>query len=219
MTITIWGRLNSINVQKAIWALEELGVDYEHIPLGGSFVGLTDPAYRALNPNVRVPTLRDGETVVWESHAIVRYLAANTGRGRLWPDDPRRRAAADQWVDWTATTFQAAWLRVFESVVRVPEDKRNPALIAEAMDDANRLLRMLDAALAERPFLAGTELTYGDIPAGVAMFRWMTMPIERQPMPNLEGWYRRLDARSAFRKAVCVSYADMFGVPVPPAPR
>ncbi len=219
MTITIWGRLNSINVQKPIWALEELGLAYEHIPLGGGFGGLTDPAYRALNPNVRVPTLKDGVTIVWESHAILRYLAAEYGSGTLWPTDARQRAAADQWVDWTATTFQAGWLRVFESVVRVPESKRDSTVIAQAMDDANRLFRMLDAALADRQFLAGDRLTYGDIPAGVAMYRWMTMPIERQSMPSLEAWYRRLDARPAFKKAVCVSYADMFGVPVPPAPR
>src|SRR5579862_985806 len=113
VSITIWGRLNSINVQKAIWALEELGLPYEHVPLGGGFGGLTDPAYRALNPNVRVPTLRDGDTVVWESHAILRYLAAQYGSGSLWPEDARRRSAADQWVDWTAATFQAGWLKVF----------------------------------------------------------------------------------------------------------
>ena len=219
MTITICGRLNSTNVQKPIWALEELGLAYEHIPLGGSFGGLVDPAYRALNPNVRVPTLRDGDTVVWESHAILRYLAAQYGAGTLWPENPRQRSAADQWVDWTATTFQSGWLKVFESVVRVPEDKRDRAVIDQAMDDANRLFRMLDSVLAGSPFLAGEHLTYGDIPAGAAMFRWMTMPIARQPMPNLEAWYRRLDARPAFKKAVCVSYADMFGVPVPPAPR
>lgn len=218
MTITLWGRLNSINVQKAAWTLEEIGLAYGHIPLGGSFGGLDDAGYRALNPNARVPTLRDGDLVVWESHAIVRYLAAEYDAGGLWPTDPRERAMADQWTDWTATRFQSAWLAVFESIVRVPEAKRDQGRIEAARAEANRLYSRLDAALADKPYLAGQRLTYADIVVGVSMHRWMTMPNERLPMPNLEAWYARVKARPGFEKVVEVSYADMFGVPVPVAP-
>lgn len=219
MAITVWGRLNSVNVQKVIWALEEVGVAYEHVPLGGKFGGLDDPAYEELNPNRRVPTLRDGDTVIWESYAIVRYLSAQYGAGTLWPIDPRVRAAADQWTDWTATTFQAGWLRVFESFYRVPEARRDLAAIAAARTDANRLFRMLENALEGRDFLLGPQLTYADIVVGSGMFRWMTMGIEREPMPNLEAWYARLRARPAFVKAVCVDFSDMLGVPLPLPPR
>jgi glutathione S-transferase len=219
MTITVWGRLNSVNVQKAIWALEEVGVAYEHVPLGGKFGGLDDPAYAALNPNKRVPTLRDGETVVWESHAIVRYLAAEYGAGTLWPAAPRQRTEADQWTDWTATTFQATWLRVFESYYRTPAPKRDAQAIAVALADANRLYRMLEKALNGRDFLLGSQLTYADVIVGSSMFRWMTMGIEREPMPNLERWYDRLRARPAFLKGVCVDFSDMLGVPLPLPPR
>jgi glutathione S-transferase len=215
MAITVWGRLNSVNVQKVIWALEEVGVPYEHVPLGGKFGGLDDPAYERLNPNRRVPTLRDGDTVIWESHAIVRYLAAQYGAGTLWPTDPRVRATADQWTDWTATSFQAAWLGVFESYYRVPAARRDLAAIASARADADRLLRMLEKALAGRDFLVGPQLTYADIVVGSGMFRWMTMGIERDPMPNLEAWYARLRARPAYLKGVCVDFSDMFGVPRP----
>lgn len=218
MAITVWGRLNSVNVQKVIWALGELGLVYEHIPLGGKFGGLSDPAYLALNPNGRVPTLRDGNVVVWESYAIVRYLAATYGAGALWPIDPRQRAEADQWSDWTAATFQAAWLRVFEAVVRTPVAHHDAALIARAKADADRLYSMLDRWLATRDFICGATLTYADIIVGVSMFRWMTMEIERLPMPHLDAWYRRLEERPAFQKGVCVSYADMVGVPVPLPP-
>src|SRR5690349_16958947 len=121
MTITVWGRLDSVNVQKVVWALGELGLAYEHVPAGGKFGGLDAPAYRAMNPNGKVPTLRDGELVVWESHAIVRYLAATYGAGTLWPADPKARAITDQWTDWTATTFQPAWIEVFWKFVRTPK--------------------------------------------------------------------------------------------------
>lgn len=213
MTITLWGRLNSVNVQKAVWTLEELGLAYEHVPLGGKFGGLDDPAYRALNPNGRVPTLKDGDLAVWESHAIVRYLSATYGAGRLWPTDSRARAPIDQWTDWVATTFQPAWLGVFEAIVRVPVAQRDAVRIQRAEAGANRLYAMLDSWLASRDFIGGKQLSYADIVAGVSMFRWTTMPHERQAMPHLEAWHARLMTRSAYVKAVCVDFSDMYGVP------
>jgi glutathione S-transferase len=218
MAITLWGRLNSVNVQKVVWALEELGLAYASVPLGGKYGGLAEPAYRAMNPNSRVPTLRDGDLVVWESHAIVRYLAGAYGSGSLWPADPRERAEADQWTDWTATTFQSAWLAVFEAIVRTPEPKRDAALIARAEAAANRLYAMLDQRLAARDFLGGDRPSYADIVTGASMFRWTTMPHQRPDMPNLAAWHRRLEARPAFVKAVCVDFSDMYGaaLPLPP---
>jgi glutathione S-transferase len=209
--ITIWGRLNSANVQKPIWALEELGLAYDHVPLGGKFGGLDAPDYRAMNPNGKIPTLRDGDLTLWESHSIVRYLAATYGRGTLWPEDPKARAIVDQWADWTATTFQPAWIDVFWLSVRTPAAQQNPVAIEKAKAAAFRALAILDNQLAKTPFVAGDALTYADIVAGVSMFRWMTMAIERPGMPNLSAWHERLQARAAFRKAVCVSYEDLIG--------
>ena len=210
MAITVWGRLNSINVQKVIWALEETGVAYEHIPLGGKFGGLDDPAYRAMNPNGKVPTLRDGDLTMWESHAIVRYLAAAYGKG-LWLTDPKARAIADQWTDWTATTFQPAWIDVFWLFVRTPAAQHDKVAIGKALAASFNAYGILDRRLATTPFLAGDTLTYADIVAGVSMYRWMTMEIQRPELPHLAAWYERLKARPAFQKAVCVSYADMVG--------
>lgn len=211
MAITVWGRLSSINVQKVIWALEETGVAYEQINLGGKFGGLDDPAYRAMNPNGKVPTLRDGDLVVWESHAIVRYLAATYGPGGLWPADPKARAVVDQWTDWTATTFQPAWIDVFWLFVRTPTADHDKIAIGKALAASFNAYGILDRRLAEAPFLAGEALTYADIVAGVSMYRWMTMEIQRPELPNLAAWYQRLNARPAFQKAVCVSYADLVG--------
>jgi glutathione S-transferase len=210
MAITVWGRLNSINVQKVIWALEETGVAYDHVPLGGKFGGLDDPAYRAMNPNGKVPTLRDGDLVVWESHAIVRYLAATHGAA-LRAADAKGRAIADQWTDWTATTFQPAWIDLFWLFVRTPTAQHDKVAIGKALAASFSAYGILDQRLATTPFLAGDILTYADIVAGVSMYRWMTMEIQRPDLPHLAAWYQRLNARPAFQKAVCVSYADMVG--------
>jgi glutathione S-transferase len=209
--ITLWGRLNSANVQKAVWALEELGLRYEHVPLGGSFGGVNAPEYLAMNPNGLVPTLRDGDLILWESHAIVRYLSARYGSGMLHPVDAVERAVVDQWADWTATTFQPAWISVFWLLVRTPEAQRDAAAIGRATAATLRCLSILEARLGQSPFLGGGQLTYADIVAGTAMYRWMTMPVERPEMPNVEGWYGRLRDRGAFRKSVCVPYDDLVG--------
>ncbi|MGC4077461.1 MAG: glutathione S-transferase family protein [Rubrivivax sp.] len=211
MSITLWGRPSSSNVQKVVWALEELGLGYEHIPLGGKFGGNKDPGYLAMNPNGLVPTLRDGELTLWESHAIVRYLSAEYGSGLLFPMEPRDRAAVDQWTDWTATTFQPAWIGLFWAKVRTPEAQQDAAAIARALEATTRCFAMLETRLSQVPYLGGNELTYADIAAGVSLYRWSTMAIERPKLPRVEAWHARLDERAAFRKAVNVSYEELAG--------
>jgi len=207
--ITLWGRSNSGNVQKVVWALEELELDYEHVQLGGKFGGLKDPDYLELNPNGLVPTLRDGELVMWESNAIVRYLCAQYASGLLFPVDPAERAIVDQWADWCASTFQPAWIGVFGLMVRVPPSKRDPALLAAKLADANAAFTLLNARLGHSPWLGGDGMTYADIIAGVSLYRWFTLDIERIALPHVEAWYERLQRRPAFKKGVEVSYEDL----------
>jgi glutathione S-transferase len=209
--ITLWGRLSSANVQKAVWALEELGLSYEHVPLGGRFGGTNDPTYLAMNPNGLVPTLRDGDLILWESHAIVRYLAATYGVDSLFPADPRERAIVDQWTDWTATTFQPAWINVFWLLVRTPALDQDRAAIDKAVAATSRYFGILDQRLGQAPFLGGDRLTYADIVAGVSLYRWTTMEIDRPLLPNVEYWHARLSERAAFRKAVNVDYEELRG--------
>jgi glutathione S-transferase len=211
VTITLYGRGSSNNVQKVLWALRELRLAHEHIPLGGRFGGNKTADYLAMNPNGTVPTLTDGDLVVWESHAILRYLAASYGAGTLWPEQPRVRAMADQWTDWTATVFQPAWIGVFWNLVRTPEAQRDAALIARGIAETERCFGILDGQLGKTAFLAGEALTYADIAAGVAMFRWSTMSIGRQPHPNVARWHRQLQKRPAFREAVEVDYEELVG--------
>lgn len=211
LELTLWGRASSANVQKALWALAELELPYEHKLVGGAYGGLDDPHYRAMNPNGLVPTLQDGDLVLWESHAILRYLAATYGPDMLWREEARERAIVDQWTDWTATTFQPAWIAVFWLFVRTPPEQHDRKAIAAACAKAVSALRILDAHLAERDYLAGNSLSYADIAAGVALYRWFTMELDRPAMPGVENWYRRLELRPAFRQAVMVDYAELVG--------
>lgn len=211
LELTLWGRASSANVQKVLWALGELGLNHEHRLVGGAHGGLDDPHYRAMNPNMLVPTLQDGDLVVWESHAILRYLSAAYGAESLWRDNVRERAIVDQWTDWTATTFQPAWIAVFWLLVRTPREQHDRKAIAAAYGKSLSALRILDAHLADRDYLAGNSLSYADIAAGVALYRWFTMELDRPAMPGVENWYRRLELRPAFRRAVMVDYADLVG--------
>jgi len=211
MSITLWGRLNSGNVQKAVWALEELELPYEHIPLGGSFGGNSAPDYLALNPNGLVPTLRDGDLVIWESHAVVRYLSAQYGSGLLSPVDPAARAVVDQWTDWTATTFQPAWISVFWQKVRTPAAEQDAGAIDRAVAATNRCFEIMNARLRVAPYLGGDTLTYADIVAGVALYRWTSMDIAHADLPAVAAWHARLNTRPAFRKAVNVDYSELVG--------
>ena len=198
-------------MQKVLWALDELDLSFEHIEVGGVHGGLDDPAYRALNPNGLVPTLQDGDLTVWESHAIVRYLAGAYGQNGLWRADPRERALVDQWTDWTATTFQPAWIGLFWLTVRTPLALQDKAAIAAAHEETIVCLRRLDARLTGQKFIAGETLSYADVVAGVALFRWFSMDIARPVMPAVEAWYAQLQKRPGFRRAVMISYADLAG--------
>lgn len=204
--ITLYGRKTSVNVQKAVWVLEELRVPYTQIELGLNFGGVDTPEYLAMNPNGLVPTLKDGELTLWESHAIVRYLAASYGAGNLWPESPRVRALADQWTDWTAMRLQPAWGAVFTAVARTKPEARDAQAIARALDGVRPCFAILDAQLRKTPYLAGERLTYGDIAAGALLYRWYTIDIERAPLAGVDAWYERLKGRAAYAKGVCVNY-------------
>ncbi len=200
--LRIWGRTNSINVQKVMWAVGELGLAHERIDAGGAFGGLDTEDYGARNPNRRIPTVEDDGVVVWESNACVRYLAARYGAGRLWPEDVRRRAGADMWMDWQQTTLLADMTVVFLGLIRTPEDQRDHAAIKAAAERLGVTWRVLDGHLADRRFVAGDTLTIGDIPVGAACYRYYNLPIERPSLPNLEAWCERLQQRPAFREHV-----------------
>jgi len=199
--LKIWGRVNSVNVKKALWTMEELGLKYQRIDAGMEHGVVKTPEYLKMNPNALVPTIDDDGFVLWESHPIVRYLAAKHGAGTLWPADLRQRADSDRWMDW-AYTFQAQFRTVFWGLVRTPPEKRDLKAIEEARKKCGELLAIPDQALSHRPYFAGNSLTIGDIPLGCHVHLWMRLPIERPAHPNLQRWFDRLCARPAFKKVV-----------------
>ena len=200
--VTVWGRKNSVNVQKAVWALEEAGVPFERLDAGGEFGGLDTESYGRLNPNRRIPTLIDGDTVVWESNAVVRYVAAKWSDGDLWPAGPAERAVADMWMDWVQTTVMEPLFPVFWGLVRTPPDRRDMALIAQKAIECGHVFQLLDAALAHRDYLAGDRFTMGDIPAGAVARRYLQLPIERPELLHVADWMDRLEKRPAFERHV-----------------
>ena len=200
--LKILGRDTSSNVQKVLWAAGELGLEFEREDIGGPFGGTDAPDYLALNPNGYVPTLIDGDYALWESNSIVRYLAATHGAGTLWPADARGRGLAERWMDWQIATLSPVFVTVFRGLVRTAAEERDMAAIGAARDRAARLFGMLDAALAGADFVAGEDFTMGDIPVGIAAYRWYALDIEREDFRNLERWYKGLAERPAYRAHV-----------------
>lgn len=201
---TLWGRRNSNNVKKVLWCLGELELPFDHIEAGGSF-GLVDtPEFAAMNPNRLVPVLKDGDLVLWESNAIVRYLAAVHSEGLLYPTDPAIRARGDRWMDWCSTTLAPVFRTVFWGLVRTPPERRDSVAIAESAGQVARLMGMVDAELAARRYLSGDEFTMGDIPLGCFAYAWFGLPIERPPLASLERWYGDLASRPAFQSQIMI---------------
>jgi glutathione S-transferase len=202
--LKIWGRTNSTNVKKVLWCAEELGLPYERIEAGGIHGVVNDPAYRALNPNGLVPSIEDDGFVLWESNAIVRYLAARHGAGSLWPQDAQARASADKWMDWTTASIAPSFRDIFWNLVRRSPQERVESEVSRGLDSCSRLLAIADKALEGQPFLSGDQFGIGDIPLGCTAYGWFNMPIERPDLPHLAAWYERLATRPAYRKAVMI---------------
>jgi len=200
--VTVWGRKNSVNVQKALWALDEAGVPFERIDAGGEFGLLDTDEYGALNPNRRIPTLVDGDTVVWESNAVTRYIAAKWSEGDLWPTDLAVRAMADMWMDWVQTTVMGPLIPVFWGLVRTPPDKRDMAQISRDAIECGHVFQLLDAALTHHDYVAGDRFTMGDIPIGAMTWRYLSLHIERPELLHIDDWMERLKHRPAFQKHV-----------------
>ncbi len=209
--LKVWGRRNSQNVQKVMWLIGELALDHEHIDAGGDFGGLNAPDFLARNPHGRVPVIEDENGAVWESHAILRYLAAKHGGDAWWPDDLYARSRVDRWVEWGATTLQPAFIDVFWGFYRTPEAQRNQVWLEGAFNRCHAAFRALDKQLDGRDHILGDDFSLADIPSGAALFRYFTMPIDRPALPNVAAYYDRLQARPAFREHVMVAYDDLFG--------
>jgi glutathione S-transferase len=200
--LKIWGRNTSANVQKVTWAVGELGLEHERFDIGGAFGKNREPAYLAMNPNGLVPTLQDGDFILWESNAVVRYLAREYGAGTLEPTDPKARARAGQWMDWQLSVVAPAIFAAFWGLIRTPEGKRDLAAIAASQAKTIETMKILDSQLGKTAFVTGDRFSMGDIPVGIMAYRFRQLCSERPDMPNLERWYAQLQTRTAFKEHV-----------------
>src|SRR5262245_20108939 len=203
--LKVWGRNTSSNVQKVIWGLTEMKIPFERIDVGGSFGRTREAFYLAMNPNSLVPTLEeeDGFTL-WESNSILRYVAARHSNRTLEPGDLRTRALAHKWMDWQLSVLGPAMTPVFWGLIRTPPDKRDPKAIQAGKEKAQDAARIMDAQLGKTKFLASDDFSYGDIPVGIQIHRYMQLIPERVATPNLDRWYAAITSRPAFKEQIAV---------------
>ena len=202
--IKIWGRNTSSNVQKAMWAVGELGLEHTRIDVGGAFGKNREPAYLAMNPNGLVPTLEEDDAfLLWESNSICRYLAAKHDKNNiLEPKDLKQRGLASQWMDWQLSVLGPAITPAFWGLIRTPPEKRDAAAIKASQDKTVAAMLMLEAQLGKTAYVAGPAFSYGDIPVGVMTYRYRQLVPDRPPTPNVERWFEAIAKRKPFHDHV-----------------
>jgi glutathione S-transferase len=196
MALKVLGRVSSINVRKVLWLLGELGLPYEREDWGLPLRDPNEPAFLALNPNAQVPVLIEDGFVLWESNAILAYLAHK--HGALLPAEPQERALVDQWLYWQLGELNPAWSYAVNALLRKNPAFADQSRIAESVSRWTKMLAILDGQLMKSPFVAGEMFTIADIAIGLSSHRWYATPVPgRMPFPAVEDHYRRMQARPA----------------------
>lgn len=193
----LWGRINSINVQKVVWALEEIGLPYERVEAGMEHGGVDTDAYLALNPNGRVPTFVDGDVVLWESNTIVRFLGREYSLGRHWPGEPAAASRGESWMDWQLGALQLPMRTAFWGLIRTAPDERKALEINGAMSELHAQWLILERHLRDRPFVTADRFTLSDIPLGCFWSRYARLGGRADDLPSCRNWYERLRTRPA----------------------
>lgn len=209
--LTVWGRKTSSNVQAVMWGIAELGLEYHRHDVGHRFGGTDTDEFRAMNPNRTVPVLQDGEEEpLWESAAILRYLATRYGTAPFWPEDIPARAQVDKWAEWAKVNINSAFtVPIFWKVVRTPEAERDWPAIRAAVAALEGKLTIAEDRLGQVAHLAGDDFTLADVQFGHVLYRYYEIEIERGTFPNVRRYYEALQERPAYREHVMVSYADL----------
>jgi glutathione S-transferase len=197
--LRVLGRKTSGNVQKVIWLLEEMGEPYKREDYGRQFNNTQDAAYLALNPNGKVPTVVDGDTVVWESNTILRYLANKRG-SPLYPADATARSQVERWMDWQLASLNGPYLAIFRDAKK-PEAERSPSWSKDA-EELGQQLQILAGALTAGGWIVGGAMSLADICLGPIIHRCLEFPIPLPALDRLKAWRGQVAARPAFQKAV-----------------
>lgn len=199
--LVIWGRLNSINVQKVLWVCQELQLPFQRKDAGMEFGVNNTPEFLKINPNGLVPLLQDESFDLWESHAIMRYLARKKDvSGQVYPSNIQKAARVDQWLDWYTTVGWPPMRGLFWGWIRTPEKDRNEVDLEKLRQQMIRVLTIVDEQLKTTKFIAGDQFTLADIPLALLAYRWFNLPIDRPALAHLEQWYQQVSSRPGFQK-------------------
>lgn len=196
--LRVLGRATSGNVQKVLWLLEELGIAYQREDYGRQFNNTQDAAYLSLNPNGKVPTLVDGDVVIWESNTILRYLSNKSGKTDFYPSDPASRSKVERWMDWQLASLNNPYLGIFKEAKKAAAERA--ASWATNSKELVAQLEILEKALATQPWLGGQAISLSEFCLGPIVRRCLDFPVELPALPRLSDWRDRLLARPAFAK-------------------
>lgn len=209
--LQVWGRETSSNVQAVMWCIGELELDYQRYDYGHHFGGLDSDAFYQLNPNRTIPVLQDDDHApLWESGAILRYLASRYAPETFWPEEIFARCEVDRWAEWAKVSVVSLFTQpIFWQLVRTPADERDLPAITRAIDRFESKLAIADQQLNQHPFLAGEHFSLADIQLGHLLYRYYQLGIAQQPFPALNAYYQRLTQRPAYQHHVMVSYQSL----------
>jgi len=209
--LKVWGRPSAYNVQKVLWFIDELGIGFEHVNIGSAAGELDSKEFLAMNPNGRIPVIKDDGLYVWESNTIIRYLASTYGRPLYWVENPADRTFVERWMDWELASLQPNFLSLFWGYFRTPVSQRDSNKIEYFMKRCERNLTILNKHLMNNRYVAGAEFTIGDISAGTLLYRYFNMGVDVPELPNVRIWYQRLSDRPAYKNNILVPFEELKG--------
>jgi glutathione S-transferase len=209
--LELWGRRNAYNVQKPLWLLAELGLEFSHHDIGSKRGDLDSPGFLALNPQARIPVLQDGDAIVWESNSVLRYLANRFDANSVYPADPWQRSLVERWMDWELASLQPAFIDLFWGYYRRPAQARDAAAIDAAQRRCKQVFAAMDRQLASAGYLAGDRFSLADIACGVCLYRYFNMGLAVEQPARLMDWYQRLSQRAAFRNIIMQPFDELEG--------
>lgn len=209
--LKILGRANAYNVQKVLWFLEELSVEYEHINVGSLPGELDTGLFLSMNPNARIPVIQDGELFIWESNTIIRYLASSYGNGIYSLGEPAERTFIERWMDWELATLQPDFISLFWGYYRTPENNRNDKEITCFAKRCEMNLSVLNSHLKNTPYVANGRFSVADVCVGTSFYRYQNMGLDVRIPIHVNRWYERLIERPSFQSIIMVEFDELKG--------